>query len=201
MAAKFDAPAKSPGKKSRPPLTPAGFLIWRPVLESGLNIEMAGEHLKEINLVLTREPTISGRVLDEDGDPVANITVRLQFGGGLNSTTGGAAFTDGSGKYTIPGPNAGRYYLSASMGNDRAFSIWVMRAVESLASDRPGSSGQPTEFYATTFYPNEKDRRAAAPIQIIAGQDAPGMDIHLQKTPAFAVRGKVVGVIPWSNAK
>jgi len=34
-------------------------------------------------MVLTREATISGRVLDEDGDHVANLTVRQPFDGAL----------------------------------------------------------------------------------------------------------------------
>jgi len=42
-----------------------------------------GEHLREIDMVLTREATISGRVLDEDGDHVANLTVRQPFDGAL----------------------------------------------------------------------------------------------------------------------
>lgn len=37
----------------------------------------AGQHLNRINMAFTRAVAISGRVLDEDGDPVANVTVQL----------------------------------------------------------------------------------------------------------------------------
>jgi hypothetical protein len=152
-------------------------------------------------MALTRAVAISGRVLDEDGDPVANVWVRLlqrTYGSGLTPRGGPTVFTDESGNYHIPDLSAGRYYLSAGENRGPVFSILGGRVVNgplaSVPLTRPGDS---PAYYATTFYPSETDQSLAKPIQILAGEnDLQGMDIRLRKTPAFQVMGKIVGALP-----
>ena len=158
----------------------------------------AGQHLKEINVTLARAVTISGRVLDEAGDPVANVPVRLHrhtLQSGLGLTAMRFVNTDESGEYRVPDLSAGQYYLSAGVGNGTAFSILGMRAVRSTASDPPARPGNPREYYADTFYPSEREQRAARAIDILH-DDIQGLDIHLRKTRAFLVSGKLVGTVP-----
>jgi protocatechuate 3,4-dioxygenase beta subunit len=153
----------------------------------------AGQHLNPINMALTRAVAISGGVLDEDGDPVANVRVQLLRTYDSAHIPGGgpAVFTDESGNYRIPDLSAGRYYLSAGGDRGPVFSILGGRAVNTpVASVPPTRPG----YYGTTFYPGETDQSLAKPIQIVAGQnDLQGMNIQLQKRPAFQVTGKIVG--------
>ena len=151
----------------------------------------AGEH-RGINLTLDRAAAISGRVLDQDGDPVAKVSVRLlqrRYQSGPNLMEGRSVYTDNAGRYEIPDLPPGQYYLSAGPGYGAVFSILGQRVVNGPAP------GETPEYYATTFYPNGRDQTAARPIQVLH-DDMQGMDIRLLKTPAFRVRGKVVGTIP-----
>lgn len=158
----------------------------------------AGQHLSPINMALTRAVAISGQVLDEDGDPVANVRVQLlqhTYDSALTTGGGPAVFTDESGNYRIPDLSAGRYYLSVGWDRGPVFSILGGRAVNTpVASVPPTLPGESPRYYGTTFYPSETDQSLAKPIQIVAGQkDLQGMNIQLQKRPAFHVTGKIVG--------
>jgi protocatechuate 3,4-dioxygenase beta subunit len=151
----------------------------------------AGQNLKNVDLVLQRAFSITGRVLDADGDPVAVVSVSLlrhtlQSGSAMEATH--SVYTDEAGKYTMPDLAPGSYYLRAGPGDGRAFSIVGMRAVTD-----PSFAAQ--DYYADTFYPGAVDQAGAKAIAISA-DDVPGADIHLRKTPAFLVKGKLVGTLP-----
>jgi hypothetical protein len=181
----------------------AGYLynVYRNSLHEDFStITLAsGQHLNGIDLELTRAVTISGKVLDDGGDPVANVPVRLLLGtsqAGLNPS-GHTIWTDESGRYSVSGLAPRGYYLTAGVGG-MALSIRGMRVVnEPLTSQPPAKSGEPQTWYAATFYPDVTDPSLAKAIQIVAGQDdLEGMDIRLQKTEAFLVSGKIVGTTP-----
>ncbi len=161
----------------------------------------AGQHLTEIDLAMTRAATISGSVLDEDGDPVAGMLVsllqpRYQNGARILESKR-SAITDESGKYQmIEDLEPDEYYLSAGGGREAAFSMLGMRAVNGPAGYHEAKPGQMPEYYAATFYPSEIDESSAAAVRLVAGVDLPGIDIHLRKTPAFQIKGKVTGTIP-----
>jgi hypothetical protein len=159
----------------------------------------AGQHLKEINLALTRAATISGSVLDSDGDPVAGIAVSLGRPGYQNGRRGlvlqGSAFTNESGKYQIGIVASGESYLMAGMRGDPAFTIAGMKAVTNFPTNPQAKAAQLPEYYSATFYPGATAESAAKLLKVVTGADMPGMDIHLQKPPAFQVKGKVAGAI------
>jgi Carboxypeptidase regulatory-like domain len=154
-----------------------------------------GQHLSGIELELTRTVTISGKVLDDGGDPVANVpvqVVRRAARPGVSPGGGHVIYTDESGRYSISGLEAGRYYPSAGTGG-MAFSIRGMRAVNEPAAE----TGTLQAYYTNTFYPDVTNPSLAKAIQIVAGQDdLEGVNIRLRKTDAFLVGGKIVGTIP-----
>ena len=207
----YNAISDAEGKFSFDEITPGGYTLsveragyraqpYRASPRETLStiILTAGQHLKEINVTLARAVTISGRVLDEAGDPVANVTVRLlrrTLQSGLGLTALRSFYTDESGEYHVPDLSAGQYYLSAGVGNGTVFSILGMRAVSDTASDPPAKPGDPREYYADTFYPGEREQHAARAIDILH-DDMQGLDIHLRKTRAFLVSGKLVGTVP-----
>lgn len=158
----------------------------------------AGQHVNSINMALTRAVTISGKVVDEDGDPVANVGLRLlhrTYDSRLTPVGGPAVSTDDSGNYRIPGLSPGSYYLSAGENPGFVFSILGGRVVNGPLTSMPAAApGAPASWYATTFYPGVTDQSLATPIQIPAGQnDLQGVDIRLRKMPAFRITGKIVG--------
>ncbi len=167
--------------------------------ETGSTITLtAGQRLKDVTITLGRTAIISGRVLDDGGDPVANVTVRLlrrTLQPGLGLTVMRSAYTDGSGEYKLPDLSPGQYYLSAGMGNGAVFSILGMRAMREPASASPFSPDEVPEFYTDTYYPSASEQREARAIEVLH-DDIPGLDIRLRRTRAFLVSGRIDGTVP-----
>ena len=138
----------------------------------------AGQHLKDIVFRMTPQGVVSGRVLDEDGDPVAGVQVQAMRNGYAQGRRtllpAGSAATNDIGEYRLAGLPPGKYYITASYG-----------AVASM------SRGNPEEGYAPTYYPGTADPAAAAPVQIFPGSQMRGVDISLTRTRTVRVSGRV----------
>ena len=78
----------------------------------------SGQHLQDVNFRLTPHAVIIGRVVDEDGEPVANAQVqamRYRFTQGKKQLQPfGFGSTNDLGEYRMFGLAPGRYYLSAT---------------------------------------------------------------------------------------
>jgi len=143
-----------------------------------------GQHLKEVNFKLTPHGVVSGRIVDEDGDPVARVSVQAQsyrrFDGRKQLVPTGMASTNDLGEYRIFGLAPGRYYLSATY-NQMAWEPTLDRSAKA----------PPEEGYVPTYYPGGIDLAAAAPVEVTAGADIRGMNITLSKTRTVSLRGHV----------
>ena len=89
-------------------------------LQAGTPLQLAdGEQLKGIQFQLPRGSVIGGRVLDEDGDAMPGVMVRVmryQYQQGERSLTpAGNAQTDDKGQYRVWGLMPGDYYVNAIM--------------------------------------------------------------------------------------
>ena len=136
----------------------------------------AGQKSSDLAMRLTPQGVIAGRVLDEEGEPVANVDVqvlRQQYMQGRKqmARTGGATTND-LGEYRVFGLPPGRYYVSA---NSRQNPMLV-----------PGE-----DEYVTTFFPRTTDPAAAAPMDVAPGAQLRNIDIPLAKMHTVTVRGHV----------
>jgi protocatechuate 3,4-dioxygenase beta subunit len=137
----------------------------------------SGQHVSNLVLPMSPQGVITGRVLDEDGDPVPYIEVQLLRYGfhhgkrHLEQSDGGQ--TDDLGEFRLFGLSPGRYYLSA----------------ESEAWQREGFG---TEGFAPTYYPRTTDTAGATAIDVRPGSLLRGVDITLIKARTVRVRGRVV---------
>jgi protocatechuate 3,4-dioxygenase beta subunit len=136
-----------------------------------------GRVVSDINIAMTRLGAVSGRVLDEAGEPLRGSNVRVYrrgYSGGeatLVSVT--ATTTDAFGNYSISlAPDA--YYLAA-------------------IPPRVAGSGSSPERYVTTYYPASTDAAAALPLDVSPGGTWPSIDIWLRKEKAVRVRGHIAG--------
>lgn len=163
----------------------------------GTNLTLlAGSRLKEITLKLIPQGTVSGKVLDEDGDPL-RAQVRLLRRGFMSGRQqllpAGVGTTDESGEYKITGLAPGRYFLSV-----------VPQRMYSLGEStrRAARDGEkPEEDYLATYYPGVQEYSAASAITVTAGQDTPGIDLRLKKSRVYRIRGKVAGGLQDSTAR
>jgi hypothetical protein len=87
-------------------------------LQAGTPLQLGdGEQLKGVEFRLPRGGVISGRIVDEDGEPVPGATVRVMryqyMQGDRRLTPAGSGQTDDRGQYRVWGLMPGDYYVNA----------------------------------------------------------------------------------------
>jgi hypothetical protein len=146
----------------------------------------AGERTDGLILRLVPLGAATGRVLDEDGEPVEHASVQAQtfrFESGRRTlVTAGQATTNDLGAFRIAKLPAGQYFLVAGFYRVAKEATPGGGLVVRRAAD--------TSF-APTYYPGTVDARAAASIDVPAGEEAGGLTIKLLKKAAYTIRGKV----------
>lgn len=139
------------------------------------------QHVKDIVIRMTPQGVITGRVLDEDGDPLPNVNVkvmRLRYISGKKQwSQSGNAQTSDIGEYRIPELQPGKYLVGTQARPPMP------------AADVPPD--KPETIYAATYYPRGLDENSAAPIDVGPGGEMRGIDIHMVKVPAVRVRGTI----------
>jgi hypothetical protein len=144
-----------------------------------------GQHLKDLSLQMTPQAVITGRIVDENNEPIVSAHVRtLRYGyqmGRRQLTQAGGASTNDLGEYRIYGLAPGRVYLAArDRGNE-----WEA-LIDASASTAP-------DGYVTTYFPGTKDPASAVPIEVSAGAQLRGVNITLIKARTFRIRGHIEG--------
>lgn len=149
--------------------------------ESGFDLH-AGES-RSFRFVLWPEGTISGRIVDENGKPIAGIDVSAirddssfgrrfislyQYWGGQSE-----AATDKEGVFKIGELKPGRYYLEAGIA------AWRRSDGTLLKTGR-----------IPAYYPGSHILAASRPLCMGAGEQLK-IEFHLKPTPTFSVRGKI----------
>lgn len=144
----------------------------------------SGQGMRELIFKLQPNAVASGRVLDEDGEPMPGVMIAALKGmyqrGRRQFMPLGSAMTNDLGEYRIANLAAGRYLVSATV-------------MKPPAPAKPASD-EPEEAYLTTYYPNAPDPAGAAAIEVTPGGDTGGLDIRLMKSKAVRITGKVTGI-------
>ena len=160
-----------------------------------------------IQLKLLPQSVISGRVFDQDGDPIQNASVqvmRYSYPGGKRQLTNvQQATTNDLGEFRIPGLAPGRYYVNAT---DRSLLGAVQALLQGGGNNKNkggrgaildrllGNTGPNPEAYVTTYYPRAIEPNGATPIDLVPGSEARGIDIGLLKARKYTVAGVVEGM-------
>jgi hypothetical protein len=157
--------------------------------DPGANLSLAaGQKMTDLVFKLPRTSSISGRVMDEDGQPLPRVGVRVYQRSGRNSkhqlgAVGGASTND-LGEYRVFDLPPGRYYARSDY-QERTEVMGI----------KPSSAKSPKENYPPTFYPNTIDPAKAAVIVVNAGDDIPSVDFLMEPAHVVNVRGKVFNTI------
>jgi hypothetical protein len=158
--------------------------------ELGRTVQLGeGQVLKGIDFALPRMGVISGRVLDETGEPITKAAVYAMHFGRHQGTRrlipfavleeccwrGGHAITDENGQYSLVLP-AGEFVV---MG--------LTRETWPLESDPAQVLSYPATFYPGTIEPNQADR-----IKMGVGQEVSSIDFSLVPARTSRVSGVVL---------
>jgi len=140
-----------------------------------------GEKRDDITIELVPFSVITGRVVDEDGDPVPNARVQVMVPvyspKGRELQPNGNAFTNDLGEYRLYGLEPRKYYLRAdpqgeAMGGPRARHV--------------------RDALVGSYYPGSPDQAGAAPVELVPGQQLNSVDFTLHMGHRVAVSGRVV---------
>src|SRR6266853_1358121 len=131
----------------------------------------AGGRLAGLTITMTPQGIITGRVEDEDGDPLTGVQVmvyRLGYQGGQKQFMPvSSATANPDGTFMAGGLNPGRYYLSAT----------DMHPIMMNGMNERSGNHAPEEGYLTTYYPGSAEQSAATPIDVAAGTEVRGVEI------------------------
>src|SRR5881397_2493237 len=143
---------------------------------------VAGQRLQDIVFRLFPAATISGRVFDATGEPLAGINVQTlrsvyDQNGKRTLQPVGSARTNDRGEYRIYWITPGRYYVNASPPPI----VQIFPATNEFLE--PG--------YVTTYYPGTTDSSTAVAVEVQAGSESNTIDFTLTRQSLFRVRGRV----------
>jgi protocatechuate 3,4-dioxygenase beta subunit len=138
-----------------------------------------GQTIEKVDFALPRGAVITGRVVDEFGEPVADVQVfpmqsRYAQGRRRLMPMGRNAQTNDIGEYRIFGLSPGEYYVSATMRNT------------SFGGDSDDHSG-----YAPTYYPGTPNGAEAQRVAVALGQSVSEINITLVATRTSKITGTV----------
>jgi len=152
-----------------------------------------GQQMKDFKIEMTPRAVLSGRVLDENGDPMQGVSVETVAVGGENVSIMQSAFgqmdrdrgTDDRGEFrliVVPG----KYNLKATMrGNQFDYGA-------SLPERR--NDGATVPPYTATFYPGTAVKGRATTIDAISGRETSGLEIRMTRQQGSSITGIVSGV-------
>ena len=154
-------------------------------VDQGTPIELAdGQTFDKATVMLVRGGVITGRVTDENGDPLARVQVYTIYfmGGGARSVRNGVpSLTDDLGQFRVFGLGPGEYGVVAEA---RLNTFVVPNAPPETEDDRTG--------FLTSYYPGTADEAGAQRVRARAGAETNGIEIRLVSGRLFHVSGMVV---------
>ncbi len=163
-------------------------------LRAGRPIEVRdGQRVRDVDFRLPRGSVITGRVLDQDGEPLVRATIRaLRYRwvqGERRIEPGGGAETDDRGQFRIYGLPPGTYFVSAAA--QTADIATMQRRQDGRDASDPSRPAE-SYTYAPTYYPGVGALSDAVPIAVPTGEEVAGIDFSLQLVTAARVTGIVI---------
>ncbi len=150
---------------------------------------IAGQDLTGIDFKLRPFAQISGKVVDDNKEPVADALVclvaREYRGGALRHVLAGQSRTDDQGRYTLGRIMPDRGYLVMARGSNSF--------VRGPISDAPADPRLRKRAVAPVFYPDSPNVEGGQAITLRSGEQRDGVDLRLRRTPSYCLEGVLEG--------
>jgi hypothetical protein len=150
-----------------------------------------GRRMSGVVLRMTPGGVITGRVGEDDGDPLAFVQVqalRYHYAQGRRQLSAYASGTTNDiGEYRVYGLPPGRYYV-------------IVSPPHTSSRTRPAPASQPDAENVPTYYPGTPNLASAAPVDVGPGAQLKGVDLVISKAHTVTVRGHLTDAAA-SNAR
>jgi hypothetical protein len=150
-----------------------------------------GQHMSDLLFKLGLAGVITGKILDEDGEPMANAAVtalRTAYQGGRRQLiTVDERHSNDLGEFRLFGLTPGKYFVSAEP------SRWEQAFGDRQHSGEEKGSGE--KGYTKMFFPSATDPAKASAIIVKEGEEIPSIDFLMKEIMVHRIRGKVAGPI------
>jgi hypothetical protein len=148
-----------------------------------------GEQLNDLVLRMLPSAVVSGRVVDEDGEPMSGVLVyarKKKPGKASKLETAGAERTNDLGEYRFHGLFPGQYLMVAIPPPD-------FHDYERQHEKSPEEARTADTRYLTTYFPGTHHSAQASTIRLRTGDEMP-VNFILIPARAYRVRGIVTGI-------
>jgi 5-hydroxyisourate hydrolase-like protein (transthyretin family) len=140
---------------------------------------------RDVRLSLMRPGELTGRVIDEDGNPAAGVTVEVLNPGASLLSAGAIAATAKDGSFTATKLRPGEYLVRISSWPDgMATAVPQFSEADAKVVD---------QRLATSYWPGVSDEQSAYPVLVSPGSTINVGTITAVKVPAYRVRVSVPG--------
>ncbi|HLJ48180.1 MAG TPA: carboxypeptidase regulatory-like domain-containing protein [Bryobacteraceae bacterium] len=151
-------------------------------------VKVAGHDIEHIDFHFILNGSISGKIVDENGEPVPGLSVELigreYFLGALRYHFEGFGSTNDRGEYTITEVPPGR----------ASFLLAESRPRRLLAhSEVPLNPKLRRRIPMRTWYPNSPSRDGAQAITLRGGEHRESLDMQIRKSPSYCIDGTLEG--------
>ncbi len=152
-------------------------------------IQLANDEVRNDFIFRLKPPTsISGVVLDEDGDPLAGVEVTLMTPGferhKRKLLRGARTTTDSNGRYRLTAVAPGRYAVLATP-------LFFRRALKMQPEVTPGQLQQQYS-YGIQYYPGVDLGESAGLVPVQPGHEISRIDFRLALRPSVSLQAKIV---------
>ncbi|MGJ5818714.1 carboxypeptidase-like regulatory domain-containing protein [Paludibaculum fermentans] len=163
--------------------------------QGGTHIDLQpGKQSAEIVLRLRPSGVVSGRVVDDEGEPVSGCEIQMftvRVGAALSSA-GISGYTDDEGNFRLEPVAPDRYLLSARCAEDLP--------TEHILDVNPARSFESTQTWQRTFYEDSPTFAGATEFGVAAGAQVQ-LELHLKPQVVRTLKGVLTGPLGTSSKR
>ncbi len=173
-------------------------------LQPGIPLEVGdGEQLRGVDVSLPKGGVITGRIVDEVGEPAPGAAVRVlryrYVGDERQLVSAGTARTDDRGEYRVWGLDPGDYYVNAvtqipatKVGPGGSAAAAAPRGTSAAMRSVDGSTEEDAVNYAPTYYPGVPSPADALPLTVGVSQEQQDVNFNLLLVQTSNLAGRVM---------
>jgi len=154
--------------------------------DASSSVTAAARRVSTADVSMVRGSTISGKITDASGQPLAGVAVQaysIVYRAGFPVLEAAVEkFTNDQGEYRLFWLPSGEYAIAAAPGER-------VSALATGALVPPGRAYAPTT--PKTYYPGTADLSTAIPVFVRGDSPVSGVDIRIRNTPTFHIKGEV----------